>query len=65
MKSMILTATQTNVARCHDCHSEATASADGVAVYDQWLTREIQASLDDSRPNISHDDVMGALLKRE
>jgi len=36
------------------------------ASYDRWFRAEVQASLDDPRPNISHDQVMAeihALLK--
>src|SRR5690606_21322831 len=31
------------------------------AAYNQWLAGEIQASIDDPRPNISHDEVMAGM----
>lgn len=36
---------------------DAIETARGAA-YTDWLAAEIQASLDDPRPNLSHDDVM-------
>lgn len=31
------------------------------AAYTEWLATEIQESIDDPRPNISHDDVMAEM----
>ncbi|EMO4164928.1 stability determinant [Morganella morganii] len=31
------------------------------AAYNQWLTGEIQASIDDPRPSIPHDEVMAEM----
>lgn len=32
--------------------------------YDAWFRRQIQASMDDDRPNISHDQVMSEMKSR-
>lgn len=31
------------------------------ATYDKWLAAEIQAAIDDPRPNLSHDEVMAKM----
>lgn len=31
------------------------------AAYNQWLAGEIQVSIDDPRPNLSHDEVMAEM----
>lgn len=34
------------------------------AAYNKWLKAEIQKAIDDSRPNVSHDDVMRRMDER-
>lgn len=41
--------------------AEATRGAHEAAAYNQWLSSEIQASIDDPRPDIPHDEVMVAM----
>lgn len=41
--------------------SDAMREAHEAAAYNQWLAGEIQSSIDDSRPNISHDEIMDGL----
>ena len=41
--------------------AEAMREAHEAAAYNQWLAGEIQASIDDVRPNIPHDEVMDEL----
>lgn len=41
--------------------AEAMREAHRAAAYNQWLAAEIQASIDDSRASIPHDDVMADL----
>jgi hypothetical protein len=38
--------------------ANAMRGAHEAAAYNQWLASEIQASLDDPRPSIAHDEVM-------
>lgn len=38
--------------------ANAMRGAHEAAAYNQWLANEIQASLDDPRPSIAHDEVM-------
>jgi len=38
--------------------ANAMRGAHEAAAYNQWLAEEIQASIDDPRPSIPHDDVM-------
>ena len=44
-----------------DARAQVLRGAHKAAAYNQWLTGEIQASIDDPRPNISHDEVMAEL----
>ena len=39
----------------------AMSEAHQAAAYNQWLASEIQASIDDPRPNIPHEEVMAEL----
>ncbi len=39
----------------------AMREAHEAAAYNQWLADEIQASIDDPRPNIPHDEVMAEM----
>lgn len=39
-------------------------SEEQAASYDAWFRKKIQASLDDDRPNISHDQVMQEMKNR-
>ncbi len=41
--------------------AEAMRKAHQAAAYTDWLAGEIQASIDDPRPNLSHDEVMAEL----
>ncbi|WP_292976468.1 hypothetical protein [Nitrosomonas sp.] len=41
--------------------ANATREAHKAAAYNQWLTAEIQASIDDPRPSILHDEVMAEM----
>lgn len=41
--------------------ADAMRGAHEAAAYNQWLAGEIQASIDDPRPSISHDDVMSEM----
>lgn len=49
---------QKDMTRSRESRGDAMRSAHEAAAYNQWLAGEIQASLDDSRPNIYHSDVM-------
>lgn len=46
------------VERSSDNRALALRKAHEVAAYNEWLAIEIQEAIDDSRPNLSHDDVM-------
>jgi len=41
--------------------AEAMRKAHQAAAYTEWLAGEIQAAIDDPRPNLSHDDVMAEM----
>ena len=49
---------QKDMTRSRQSRAEAMRNAHEAAPYNEWLATEIQASLDDSRPNVSHDEVM-------
>ncbi len=49
---------QKDMTRSRQSRAEAMRNAHEAAAYNEWLATEIQASLDDSRPNVSHDEVM-------
>lgn len=39
-------------------------SEEQAASYDKWFQAKVQASLEDTRPNISHDDAMAEVRSR-
>ncbi|WP_062379604.1 type II toxin-antitoxin system RelB family antitoxin [Pseudomonas abietaniphila] len=39
-------------------------SEEQAARYDAWFRTKVQASLEDNRPNIAHDDVMAEMRQR-
>ena len=41
--------------------ADAMRGAHEAAAYNQWLKGEIQASIDDPRPGIPHDEVMAKM----
>lgn len=47
-----------DMSRSRQSRAEAMREAHEAAAYNQWLAAEIQESIDDPRPNISHDEVM-------
>ncbi len=63
---------QKEVRQNRDSRAQAMRQAHEAAAYNQWLAGEIQASIDDLLPNLSHDEVMaemdadiGALRKKK
>ena len=44
-----------------DARAQVLRGAHEAAAYNQWLTGEIQASIDDPRPSIPHDEVMAEM----
>lgn len=44
--------------------AEAMRKAHQAAAYSEWLAAEIQAAIDDPRPSIPHDEVMGRMDAR-
>ena len=44
-----------------DARAQVLRGAHEAAAYNQWLTSEIQASIDDPRPSIPHDEVMAEM----
>lgn len=52
---------QKDMTRSRESRGDAMRSAHEAAAYNEWLVGEIQASIDDSRPNVSHDDVMSEM----
>ncbi len=49
---------QKDMSRSRQSRADAMREAHEAAAYNQWLATEIQASIDDPRPNLPHDDVM-------
>lgn len=49
------------VTQSRDNRSQAMRKAHEAAAYNHWLAAEIQESIDDPRPNISHDEVMAEM----
>ncbi|EKN4765953.1 hypothetical protein FG469_004240 [Yersinia enterocolitica] len=47
--------------RSRQNRAEAMRGAHEAAAYNQWLAGEIQASIDDPRPSIPHDEVMAEM----
>lgn len=52
---------QKEVTQNRDSRAQAMRQAHEAAAYNQWLAGEIQASIDDHRPNIPHDEVMAEM----
>ena len=49
------------VTQNRDSRAQAMRQAHEAAAYNQWLAGEIQASIDDLRPNLSHDEVIAEM----
>ena len=52
---------QKEVTQNRDSRAQAMRQAHEAAAYNQWLAGEIQASIDDPRPSIPHDEVMAEM----
>jgi len=52
---------QKDMTRSRQSRGEAMRGAHEAAAYNQWLAAEVQASLDDPRPSIPHDEVMAGM----
>jgi hypothetical protein len=52
---------QKEVTQNRDSRAQAMRQAHEAAAYNQWLVNEIQASIDDPRPNFSHEEVMAEM----
>ncbi len=52
---------QKEVTQSRESRAQAMREAHEAAAYNNWLAGEIQASIDDPRPNISHDKVMAEM----
>ena len=52
---------QKDMTRSRQNRAEAMRGAHEAAAYNQWLASEIQASIDDPRPSIPHDEVMAEM----
>ena len=52
---------QKDMTRSRQSRAEAMRGAHEAAAYNQWLASEIQASIDDPRPSIQHDEVMSEM----
>lgn len=52
---------QKEVTQNRDSRAQAMRQAHEAAAYNQWLAGEIQVSIDDPRPNLSHDEVMAEM----
>lgn len=52
---------QKEVTQNRDSRAHAMRQAHEAAAYNQWLAGEIQASIDDPRPNIPHDEIMAEM----
>ncbi len=50
-----------DMTRSRQNRAEAMRSAHEAAAYNQWLASEIQASIDDPRPSIPHDEVIAEM----
>jgi hypothetical protein len=47
--------------RSGDNRAQALRKAHKAAAYNEWLAAEIQETIDDPRPNLSHDGVMAEM----
>ena len=52
---------QKDMTRSRQNRAEAMRGAHEAVAYNNWLAGEIQASIDDPRPNLSHDEVMAEM----
>jgi hypothetical protein len=52
---------QKDMTRSRQNRAESMREAHEAAAYNQWLAAEIQASIDDPRPSIPHDEVMAGM----
>jgi hypothetical protein len=52
---------QKEVTQNRDSRAQAMRQAHEAAAYNQWLAGEIQASIDDPLPNLTHDEVMAEM----
>ena len=52
---------QKEVTQNRDSRAQAMRQAHEAAAYNSWLAGEIQASIDDPRPSIPHDEVMAEM----
>lgn len=52
---------QKEVTQNRDSRAQAMRQAHEAAAYNRWLAGEIQASIDDPRPSIPHDEVMSEM----
>ena len=52
---------QKEVTQNRDSRAQAMRQAHEAAAYNQWLAGEIEASIDDLRPNLSHDEVIAEM----
>lgn len=52
---------QKDMSRSRRNRAEAMREAHEAAAYNQWLAVEIQEAIDDSRPNIPHEQVMAEM----
>ncbi len=50
-----------DMSRSRSSQAQAMRSAHQAAAHNRWLAAEIQASLDDPRPSLPHDEVMAAM----
>lgn len=52
---------QKDMTRSRQSRAQAMRGAHEAAVYNRWLAAEVQASIDDPRPSIPHDEVMSGM----
>jgi len=52
---------QKEITQNRDSRAQAMRQAHEAAAYNHWLAGEIQASIDDPRPSIPHDEVMAEM----
>lgn len=52
---------QKEITQSRENRAQAMRRAHEAAAYNQWLVGEIQASIDDPRPSIPHDEVMAEM----
>ncbi len=52
---------QKEVTQSRESRAQAMREAHEAAAYSKWLAAEIEASIDDPRPSIPHDEVMAAM----